>query len=171
MWTYTLELRFTISLNLPVWNNSIEPNQGNIRQWMDNLYSRFQPLEQARWNQSNIDTLFHAGCQSYVNRYFGFNPTSNSNQFYFNLVQQPCNMITGYQRQHRKNVTYQAAQGTDSARDFTPLLALGSGVVWPAGDLTPLCCRPPSPHRLLIVRWIDRSSISPPAVVIWQTIV
>lgn len=81
---------------------------------MDNLYSRFQPLEQARWNQSNIDTLFHAGCQQYVNRYFGYNPTSNANQFYFNLVQQPCNMITGYQRQHRKNIVYQSAQGTDS---------------------------------------------------------
>lgn len=82
---------------------------------MDNLYSRFQPLEQARWNQSNIDTLFHAGCQSYVNRHFGFNgPVNGTPQFYFNLVQQPCNMITGYQRQHRKNITYQAAQGTDS---------------------------------------------------------
>jgi len=81
---------------------------------MDNLSARFQPLEQARWNQSNIDTLFHAGCQQYVNRHFGFNPTSNSNQFYFNLVQQPVNMITGYQRQHRKNITYAAAQGTDA---------------------------------------------------------
>lgn len=102
-----------ISFYYPPWNNSLEPNQGNVRQWLDNLYSKFQPIEQSRWNQSNIDTLFYAGAQSFVNRYFNFSPTSNYQEYYFNLIQQPVNMITGYQRQHRKNMVYVPSDGSD----------------------------------------------------------
>lgn len=70
-------------------------------------------MEQARWNQSNIDTLFYAGSQSFVNRYFNFSPTTSYQQYYFNLIQQPVNMITGYERQHRKQWMYQASEGAD----------------------------------------------------------
>ena len=99
---------------LPPWQNNLEPNQGNVRQWLDNLYSKFQPIEQSRWNQSNIDTLFYAGAQTFVNRYFNFSPTSSYNQYYFNLIQQPVNMITGYQRQHRKSINYVPTEGSDT---------------------------------------------------------
>lgn len=102
-----------MSFYYPPWQSNIEPNQGNIRQWLDNLYSKFQPIEQSRWNQSNIDTLFYAGCQDFVNRYFNFSPTSSYNNYYFNLIQQPVNMITGYQRQHRKTFNYVATEGSD----------------------------------------------------------
>lgn len=98
---------------MPPWLNSLEPNQGNVRQWLDNLYSKFQPIEQARWNQSNIDTLFYAGAQDYINRYFGMSNGQSRNQFYFNLLQQPVNMITGYQRQHRKQISYLPSEGAD----------------------------------------------------------
>jgi hypothetical protein len=93
----------------------MEPNQGNVRHWLDNLYSKFQPIEQARWNQANIDTLFYAGAQNFVNRQFGggATPSSGQNNYYFNLVQQPVNMITGYQRQHRKSVSYVPCEGAD----------------------------------------------------------
>ena len=71
------------------------------------------PLEQSRWNQSNIDTLFYAGEQNFVNRFFSFSPGISYQQYYFNLCQQPVNMVTGYQRQHRKSIVYQAAPGAD----------------------------------------------------------
>ncbi len=102
-----------MSFSIAPWNNSIEPNQTNIRGWLDNMYSRVSPMETARWNQANIDTLFYAGSQSFVNRYFNFSPTTSYQQYYFNLVQQPVNMITGYQRQHRKSITYQNIDGSD----------------------------------------------------------
>jgi len=102
-----------LSLYLPPWNNTLEPSQNNIRQWLDNLQAKCMPVEQARWNQSNIDSLFYAGSQTFVNRYFGFQPTSNASQYYFNLVQQPVNMITGYQRQHRKSINYVPTEGSD----------------------------------------------------------
>lgn len=81
--------------------------------WLDNLKSKFMPIEQARWNQANIDTLFYAGNQSFINRNFAFNPGITSQQYYFNLIHQPVNMVTGYQRQHRKNILYQAVEGAD----------------------------------------------------------
>ncbi len=102
-----------MSFYFPPWNNALEPNQGNVRQWLDNLYGKFQPIEQSRWNQSNIDTLFYAGSQTFVNRYFNFTPSVGYQNFYFNLLQQPVNMITGYQRQHRKNFSYDATEGSD----------------------------------------------------------
>lgn len=102
-----------MSFYYPTWNNALEPNQGNIRQWLANLY-KFQPIEQSRWNQSNIDTLFYAGSQTFVNRYFNFSPSTSYQQYYFNLVQQPVNMITGYQRQHRKSIIYQNIDGSDA---------------------------------------------------------
>src|SRR5690606_24696651 len=41
---------------------------------------------------------------------------ANSMQnFYFNLLQQPVNMVTGYQRQHRKAINYLPGQGGDSS--------------------------------------------------------
>lgn len=102
-----------MSFYYPPWQNALEPNQTNIRQWLDNLYSKFQPIEQARWNQSNIDTLFYAGEQNYVNNYFNFNSASTRQNFYFNLIQQPVNMVTGYQRQHRKSINYIPSEGAD----------------------------------------------------------
>lgn len=103
-----------MSFYYPPWENALEPNQINVRSWLDNLYSKFQPIEQARWNQSNIDTLFYAGSQTFVNRYFNFAPTSGYQQFYFNLLQQPVNLVTGYQRQNRKSVIFTESDGGDS---------------------------------------------------------
>src|SRR5690606_14617338 len=92
-----------MSFYYPPWENDLEPNQVSIRQWLDNLYSKFQPIEQSRWNQSNIDTLFYAGSQTFINRYFNYTPANSMQNFYFNLLQQPVNMVTGYQRQHRRS--------------------------------------------------------------------
>ena len=103
-----------MSIYYPPWQNDLEPNQGNVRAWLDNLFSKFQPIEQSRWNQSNIDTLFYEGAQEFVNRYFNASPQTATNKYYFNLCQQPVNLITGYQRQHRKSFTYIPTEGADT---------------------------------------------------------
>lgn len=97
----------------PMLQQDMEPNAGNIRQWMDNIKVRFMPVEQCRWNESNIDTLFYAGYQTFVNQGYNLSSTANYGQYYFNLVQQPVNMITGYERQHRKNFLYVPTEGAD----------------------------------------------------------
>lgn len=62
----------------------------------------------------NIDTLFYAGSQSFINRYFNYTPSTGMQNFYFNLLQQPVNMVTGYQRQHRKSFLYVPTEGADT---------------------------------------------------------
>lgn len=108
----------------PPWDTDSEPNESNIKTWMDNIYGKFEPIEQARWNQSNIDVLFYAGEQRFINSYFNFYPTYNFQNFHFNLLQQPINMVTGYQRQHRKSVTYTPIEGSrqEFADDLTKLV-------------------------------------------------
>lgn len=108
----------------PPWDTDEEPNESNVKSWLDNLYGKFEPLEQARWNQSNIDTLFYAGEQRFINSYFNFYPQYNFQQFHFNIIQQPINMITGYQRQHRKSINYTPIEGSEQqdADDLTALV-------------------------------------------------
>ena len=103
-----------MSFSSAPWDDDVDINEGNVRHFLDNLYSKFQPLEQARWNQSNIDTKFYAGDQRFVNNYFSVAPGANNSSFYFNLLQQPINMVTGYQRQHRKNFNYIPVEGSDT---------------------------------------------------------
>ena len=100
---------------MPPGQLDIEPNQTNVRSWLDNLYTRFQPIEQARWHQSNLDTLFHAGAQNYVNRYYSpGGQNSAQSEFYFNIIQNSVRFPCGYQRQHRKSINYIPAEGADS---------------------------------------------------------
>jgi len=108
----------------PPWDVDEEPNESNIKMWLDNLYGRFEPVEQARWQQANIDTLFYAGEQRFINSYFNFYPQFNYQQFHFNFIQQPINMVTGYQRQHRKSVNFLPIEGSDQedADDLTKLI-------------------------------------------------
>jgi hypothetical protein len=103
-----------MSFYLPPWNSSLEPNQGNIKQWLDNLYSKFMPIEQARWNESQIDSMFYAGNQSFINRNFNFSHGHSAQNYYFNLIKTPLDMVTGYERQHRKSFMYQATEGADN---------------------------------------------------------
>ena len=54
-----------------------------------------------------------AGSQTFINGYFNFRPGNGAQQFYFNFIQQPVNLVTGYQRQHRKNIVYVPSEGAD----------------------------------------------------------
>jgi hypothetical protein len=82
-----------------------EPNANNIVNILQNIYVRFQSVEEVRWNESNIDCRFYAGDQDYIYQYFTFAPNYNFKNFYFNIIRGPINMITGYQRQHRKSIS------------------------------------------------------------------
>lgn len=114
----------------PPWNNSMEPNQGNVRQWLDNLSSKFKPIEQSRWNEGNTDTLFYAGSQTFVNRYFNYSPSTSYQQYYFNIIQQPVNIITGYERQHRKQFSYVPTEGADpqTTDQYTKIISHAANV-------------------------------------------
>lgn len=103
-----------MSFYIPPWDSNLEPNETNVRGWLDNLYGKFSPIEQVRWNESNTDSLFYAGEQRFINQHFNFNNQNGFQNFHFNICQQPVNMVTGYQRQHRKSLMYLPAETADS---------------------------------------------------------
>jgi len=88
-------------------------NKDNAIYILDGLADRYNPMEQQRWNQGDINKRFWAGDQTFINRYFSFTPVQSWKKFTFNIMQQPCNMVTGYQRQHRKNIQYTPVEGSD----------------------------------------------------------
>lgn len=90
------------------------PTKDNIHTILQEKSTRFWPVEQVRWNQSNIDLRFWAGDQNYVNEFFNFTPNYSFQNFYFNIIQQPCNMVSGYQRQHRKQISYTPVENSDN---------------------------------------------------------
>lgn len=101
-----------------------EPNANNIVNILQNIYTRFQSVEEVRWNESNIDVRFWAGDQDYIYQYFTFAPNYSFKNFFFNIIRQPVNMITGYQRQHRKGVGVVPAEFSSqhTADQFNKLL-------------------------------------------------
>jgi len=103
-----------ISFYYPTFSDSKEPTESNIRGWMDNLYGKFQPIEQSRWNEAQICSLFYAGVQTLNPRSCNFAGGWSQDSYYFNIVQQPINMITGIERQNRKGFMYQASPGSDN---------------------------------------------------------
>ena len=152
-----------MSFYLPPWQNDLEPNTGNVRQWLDNLFSKFQPIEQSRWNQSNIDSLFYAGSQNFVNRYFNFSPTAGSNNYYFNLIQQPVNLVTGYQRQHRKTFSYVPTEGADTQTtdQYTRLMTHVSNTNGIHEQFSRACEQATITGMVLLQPYLDYSSDDP----------
>lgn len=103
--------------SLSTWVTDQEPNEANILSWMDGIFQKSQPIEQSRWNEAHRDALFYAGCQNFTSNNTGYGNYGNGNAYsnwYFNICQQPINLITGYQRQHRKNFNYTPIDGADT---------------------------------------------------------
>ena len=102
-----------------------EPSENNILTILQDVYTRFNSVEQVRWSESNIDVRFWAGDQDYVYQYFTFAANHNFKSFYFNIIRQPVCMITGYQRQHRKSISVTPVEmaSQHTADQFNKLLA------------------------------------------------
>ena len=99
-------------------------NDHDILKIMDYTYAKNITINQSFWSEADIDSRFEAGDQSLWNDIYGNLPAFRRRQFNFNRIKRIVNMISGYQRQHRKSVVAtpvlpHAQQGAD---DFTKLL-------------------------------------------------
>ena len=102
-----------MSFYYPYGAGILEPTQGNVRQWLDSLWTKFNPIEQSRWNEANLDSLFYAGNYTAANNMYRSMNSQTFSNYYFNIIKQPCDFITGYQRQHRKGFLYIPTEGSD----------------------------------------------------------
>lgn len=99
-------------------------NDNNILKLMDYTYAKNIQINQSFWSEADLDSRFKAGDQTLWNDIYGNMPAFRRRQFSFNRIRRIVNMITGYQRQHRKSTVCQPVEGSaqETADQFTKLL-------------------------------------------------
>lgn len=98
-------------------------NDRDILKLMDYTYSKNITINQSYWSEADIDARFHAGDQTVYNDIYGNVPAFRKRQFSFNRIRRIVNMISGYQRQHRKSIVATPVEGSDeqTANQFSKL--------------------------------------------------
>jgi len=84
-----------------------------IRSIMKEIYNDTSDITQARWVEQSIDERFYAGDQSLWNEIYTTIPVNQRRQFNFNKIRSIINMISGYQRQHRKSLNVMPVENSD----------------------------------------------------------
>jgi len=74
-----------------------------LQEYMNDVYSQAITINQSFWSEADIDYRFYAGDQTIWNDIYGNLPAYRRRQFNFNRIRRVVNMITGFQRQHRKS--------------------------------------------------------------------
>lgn len=99
-------------------------NDLNILKLMDYTYSKYITINQSFWSEADIDSRFKAGDQTLWNDIYGNLPAFRKRQFNFNRIRRIINMISGYQRQHRKSTVVTPIESSDqmTSDQFTKLL-------------------------------------------------
>lgn len=99
-------------------------NDQNILKMMDNTYAKYITINQSFWSEADTDCRFVAGDQTIFTDIYGGGPVFRKRQFCFNRIRRIINMVSGYQRQHRKStmVTPIEAGAQQTADQFTKLL-------------------------------------------------
>lgn len=99
-------------------------NDHNILKMMDYTYAKYITINQSYWNEASLDDRFRAGDQTLYGEIYGNIPAFRKRQFNFNRLRRITNMITGYQRQHRKSTVCQPIEDASqqTSDQFTKLL-------------------------------------------------
>lgn len=99
-------------------------NDNNILKLMDYTYAKYITINQSFWSEADLDSRFKAGDQTLWNDIYGNLPAFRRRQFNFNRIRRIINMVSGYQRQHRKSTicTPIEASHQETSDQFTKLL-------------------------------------------------
>lgn len=106
----------------PNYLSSTDRDRG-ILQYMNSIYADAATINQSFWTEADLDSRFRAGDQQLWSSIYGNTPSSKQKNFNFNRIRRNCNMISGYQREHRKSTTTVPVEGSDqqTSDDFTDL--------------------------------------------------
>ena len=88
-------------------------NDHDILKLMDYTYSKNIQINQSFWSEADVDLRFKLGDQTLWNDIYGNLPAFRRRQFNFNRIRRIINMITGYQRQHRKSTIVTPIENSD----------------------------------------------------------
>jgi len=91
---------------------------------MDYTYAKNISINQSFWSEADTDQRFAAGDQQLWNDIYGNLPAFRRRQFSFNRIRRLRNMITGYQRQHRKSTVVTPIENSDqqTADQFSKIM-------------------------------------------------
>ena len=105
-------------------DNYYVDNDHNLLKLMDYTYAKYITINQSFWSEAEIDNRFKVGDQTLWNDIYGNLPAFRRRQFNFNRIRRIINMVTGYQRQHRKSTTVEPIEGSDqhTSDQFTKLM-------------------------------------------------
>jgi hypothetical protein len=98
---------------------------------MKQIYNDTAPITQSRWIQQSIDERFYAGDQTLWNEVYNSIPIYRRKQFNFNKIKRIINMISGHQRQNRKNLNVIPIENSDqkTSDQFSKLLVWANNQV------------------------------------------
>ena len=86
-----------------------------LDQRMEQDYTRWSILEQARWGEGDIDTRYRCGDTSVYGQAYGNLSAAQRKVYNFNRLDRACNMVSGYQRTNRKSLIAVPIGGNDDA--------------------------------------------------------
>src|SRR3989304_3113408 len=87
----------------------------SLQKMLNDAYAEMISVNISFWSEADIDSRFRAGDQTLWNDIYGTLPAYRRRDFNFNIINTPCNMITGYQRQHRKQPIATPIEGADES--------------------------------------------------------
>jgi len=96
----------------------------SVKEMMEKYYAQSITINQSFWSEADIDSRFRAGDQTLWNDIYGNLPAFRRRVFNFNRIRRVCNMISGYQRNHRKSITVVPIENSDekTADQFTKVI-------------------------------------------------
>jgi len=75
---------------------------------MERSYMNYVVVNQAFQAEADLDTRFYAGDQTLWFEIYGNSPYWGQKRYYFNIIKPAIEMVTGYQRQHKKSLSCSA---------------------------------------------------------------
>ena len=99
-------------------------NDLTVKTMMEKVYAQSITINQSFWTEADIDSRFRAGDQSLWEDIYGNLPAARRRVFNFNRIRRVCNMVSGYQRNHRKSTTVVPIENSDekTADQFTKIM-------------------------------------------------
>jgi hypothetical protein len=99
-------------------------NDLTVKTMMEKVYAQSITINQSFWAEADIDSRFRAGDQSLWDDIYGNIPAARRRVFNFNRIRRVCNMVSGYQRNHRKSTTVVPIENSDekTADQFSKIM-------------------------------------------------
>lgn len=88
---------------------------------MEKAYMNYVTVNQAYQAEADLDTRFYAGDQTLWFEIYGNSPYWGQKRYYFNIIKPAIELVTGYQRQHKKSVSCSATSrmGENAAQQLS----------------------------------------------------